>query len=181
MKKNIILDLDNTILSSVEFHKLKKIPPNNLEFHDMDTSFRVFVRPGLEQFLEYIFENFNVSVWTAASKDYAIFIIKNIILKNHPERRLKFVFIDYHGKISEKHYSHPKYLEILWEFYKIPGFNKHNTVIIDDNKYVHTKQKNNIIKAVYFDAEKKDADDDTFLYDVKDILTTFLKKKQLKE
>ena len=178
MKKNLILDLDNTILSSVEFNKLKKIPPNNLDFIDMEKEFRVFLRPYLQQFLDYIFKHFRISVWTAASKDYALFIINNIILKDKPERKLYFIFFDYHGKISEKKYEHPKKLEILWKFYEFPGYNKHNTIIIDDNKYVHTKQKNNIIKAVYFDAEKKGADKDTFMVDVIPILDRFLKKNE---
>lgn len=180
MKKNLILDLDNTILSSVELKKIKKIPHNNLEYIDMDTDFRVFLRPHIKEFLNYIFKHFKISVWTAASKDYALFIINNIILKDRNEdgtkRKLDFIFFDYHGKVSENKYEHPKKLEILWKFYNFPGYNKHNTVIIDDNKYVHTRQKNNIIKAIYFDAEKPHADDDTFMLDVLPILDKFLKK-----
>ena len=40
-----------------------------------DGHYKVFERPGLQEFLDYLFANFNVSVWTAASKSYALFII----------------------------------------------------------------------------------------------------------
>ena len=41
-------------------------------YHDMDGYYIVFERPGLQEFLDYLFANYIVSVWTAATKDYAI-------------------------------------------------------------------------------------------------------------
>lgn len=183
---NIILDLDNTILCSIEMDKLKKMSKKTLqrleefEYVDMGKLFRVFLRPGVQEFLTYIFKHYNVSVWTAASKDYALFIIDKIIL--HPDladiknrkdeklnignRKLDFIFFDYHGDISDDLNDHPKYLKMLWSYYKFPGYTKDNTYIIDDNRHVHSKQHDNVIKAVYFDVEKKDSNSDTFLKDV---------------
>ena len=109
-KPNIFLDLDNTIISAEAIedfpftrkdilHKVMKFT-----FYNMDGYYLVFERPHLQKFLDYLFKNFNVSVWTAASKDYALFIIDKIILKKK-NRKLNYVFWDYHGKISKKKYK----------------------------------------------------------------------------
>ena len=83
---NIILDLDNTIISAEETDKFnfKKNKNKTLKFsfHNMDDYYIIFERPNIQVFLDFIFKNFNVSIWTAATKDYALFIIENVILKN---------------------------------------------------------------------------------------------------
>lgn len=178
--KNIILDLDNTVISSVEMDKLKKMSKKEKDrlkefnYDDMGRLFRVFHRPGVQEFLSFIFSKYNVSVWTAASKDYALFIIDHILLnKKYPNRKLDFIFFDYHVDISEIKKDHPKYLDLLWNYFKFTGYNKDNTVIIDDNKDVHLGQKNNVIKALYFDVEKASTStDDTFLYNLVDKLAS---------
>jgi TFIIF-interacting CTD phosphatase-like protein len=79
-KLNFILDLDQTIISgepveeySIEKNKKKA---SKFRFETMENYYIIFERPGLQQFLTFLFKNFNVSIWTAASKDYALFIIK---------------------------------------------------------------------------------------------------------
>ena len=70
-------------------------------------------RPHLQEFLDYLFENYNVSIWTAASKDYALYIINYVILKE-PERKLNFVFFSHHCDIAKKlKKKSPKDLEML--------------------------------------------------------------------
>ena len=85
IKKNLILDLDETLISAVseEEYNPKKHDKKKAKFRFkyMDSYYTVFYRPGLDKFLRYIFKNFNVSVFTAASKDYALFIIENIALE----------------------------------------------------------------------------------------------------
>ena len=81
-KPNIILDLDQTLISAEvsEEHNFKKYEMKSklFDYKDMDGYYIVYERPGLQKFLDYLFENFNVSIWTAASKDYALFIIEKI-------------------------------------------------------------------------------------------------------
>jgi hypothetical protein len=109
---NIFLDLDQTIISGevlkdeddddeiydIESNKTKAI---NFNFHNMENYYVIFERPGLQKFLDYLFKNFNVSIWTAASKDYGLFIAEKFILKGHPERKLDFMFFSYHCDLSE--------------------------------------------------------------------------------
>lgn len=145
---NIVLDLDNTLISSVGTDEDgKKFLPKESKFElerelrdEMDENTRmiikekidllekilqfefnimkesidedltdtssilyiVFQRPHLQEFLDFLFSNFKVSVWSAASKDYVLFIINNIILKNKPTRQLEWIFFDEHCSISKK-------------------------------------------------------------------------------
>ena len=82
-KSNIILDLDQTVISAEASEELdfKKYQEKSKLFRsdNMDGYYMVYSRPYLQEFLDYIFKNFNVSIWTAASKDYALFIIEKII------------------------------------------------------------------------------------------------------
>ena len=101
---NILLDLDQTLIAALSPDELdekkhsKKM--QKFKYYNMDGEYTIFERPYLQEFLDYLFDkknNFNVSVWTAASKDYALFIIGNIILKkDKPERKLDFIFFSYH-------------------------------------------------------------------------------------
>ena len=142
-KFNILLDLDQTLISAeadeeYDFVKNRE-KAKKFEFHDMDGYYIVFERPGLQKFLDFIFENFNVSVWTAASKDYALFIVDKILLQNKPERHLDWIFFSYHCDISRKLLNGTKDLSILWTLYKITGYDPENTIIIDDYDEVYTQ------------------------------------------
>ena len=143
-KKNIILDLDETLISAIstdeyDIKKDDKKAFEKFECKNMDNYYYVFYRPGLQKFLDYLFDNFNVSVWTAASKDYALFIIDKIILdnENNNDRKLDYIFFSYHCDLSKKLKNGIKDLSILWDVYKLPNYNSNNTLIIDDNPDVH--------------------------------------------
>jgi hypothetical protein len=168
MKKlNIILDLDQTIISSeaedeYDF-KSNKEKSKKFMFHDMDGYYIVFERPGLQKFLSYLFKNFNVSIWTAASKDYALFIIDKVVLQGRPERKLDWIFFSYHCDISKKKKKSSKNLSMIWDEYKIDGYTKNNTVIIDDYDEVFKSQPNNCIIAKPFEFTKANSENDKYL------------------
>src|SRR5271170_3030199 len=133
-KKNIILDLDNTLLNSLTFKEVKNFSQSKaklFDYVDMDKSYRVYLRPYLQKFLDFLFENYNVSIWTAASKSYATFIIDNIILIK-PERKLDLVLFSYHCSYSKKFLKCAKDIMMLWEELKLKGYTRENTTILDD-------------------------------------------------
>ena len=133
----------------------------------MDGYYMVYSRPYLQEFLDYIFKNFNVSIWTAASKDYALFIIEKIILDKKVDRKLDFIFFSYHCDISKKTKKYSKELCTLWDIHKLPGYSSKNTVIIDDFKTdVHKSQPNNCIISPPFKFTKDGSENDTFLKDI---------------
>ena len=160
--KNVILDLDNTLIYAEpvedmndEIEKKSKY----FKYHDMDGYYVVFERPGVQEFLDYLFENYNVSVWTAATKNYALFVIKNVIL-NKPERHLDYIFFYYHCAVSRRIYDCDKKLDLLWEWFKLEGYNKDNTIIIDDNDDVISSNPKNSIQIEKFDVKNENSEKD---------------------
>jgi hypothetical protein len=170
MKPNIFLDLDQTVISAEESEDFKPKKHKNkmkkFKYYYMDDYYVIFERPNLQLFLDYLFTNFNVSIWTAAGKDYALFIIKNIILANKKNRKLDYIFFSYHCNISKDYTNNTKDLTMLWKTYKFGKFNKHNTVILDDYDEVYNTQPNNCIIAKPFEFLDEDSEKDMFLIDL---------------
>jgi TFIIF-interacting CTD phosphatase-like protein len=162
---NVILDLDSTVINSLR--PWDKQPKGLIGHHMKDdetdqTEYIVYERPHLQEFLDYLFANYRVAVWTAASKDYAIFIIEDILLQKKPDRKLEFFLFDYHGELCEKGgCDSPKDLQLVWNTF--PGFNKDNTVIIDDYEAVYIPQMCNAYPIPPFLADAPDASRDVEL------------------
>lgn len=169
-KINLVLDLDNTLISSIsmkEMKRLKNIKSRKLQYKDMDSYYRVFYRPHLKKFLDYAFKNFDVTVWTAASMDYAAFIIDNILFEgkrknDKTNRQLKMFLYDDNCEQSQNMYDRdsPKDLRYLYHF---EGFHPCNTIIMDDLYEVYQANPKQTLRAVYFDAKKEVSEKDTFL------------------
>ena len=166
-KYNFILDLDETLISSeateeYDFVKYEK-KSKKFNFETMEDFYIIFQRPHLQEFLDFIFENFNVCIWTAASKDYALFIINKIILYK-PTRKIDYIFFSYHCTLSRKiKKGKSKDLSIMWDFFKIKGYNKDNTVIFDDYDEVYNTQKENCIIVKPFKFTENKSEKDKFL------------------
>jgi hypothetical protein len=107
--------------------------------------FRVYARPHLDKFLDYLFANFNVAIMTAAEKDYALFIIENFILTK-PERKLDFIFFRYQVELSREIYGGVKDLRVIWDLFQVSGFTKQNTIIIDDLDMVYETNPHNTLR-----------------------------------
>ena len=154
-KFSLLLDLDSTLISSLSLDSETKLVPDKLKSHfvkyKMAPYYDIFERPFLQEFLDYAFQNFNVSIMTAADKDYAIFIARNIILKNKPERKLNYFFYGYHSEVSEKIFDSPKDLRLLWNVFKVPGITRENTIIVDDNDLVYDANPQHTIRAPPFE------------------------------
>jgi len=179
-KGYFVLDLDQTLISAepteeYDFSKNKN-KAKKFVFHDMDGYYVVFERPGLQPFLTYLFENFNVSIWTAASKDYALFIIDKIILAGNKNRKIDYIFFSYHCDISESIKKGTKDLSLLWDTFKIKGYSKENTVILDDYNEVQNTQPNNCIIALPFKFDEDGSETDKFLENLKPHISSLKEK-----
>jgi hypothetical protein len=178
-KWNVLLDLDQTLISAEEYegfrheHRLGKF-----DVKVMDKEYIVFGRPHLQNFLDFLFRNFNVSVWTAASKSYALFIIDNFIL-NKPNRKLDFMFFSYHCDYSVECKKGLKGLSVLWEKFKLTHYDESNTIIIDDNSEVKSIQRCNCYAIKPFYALKNGSENDTSLIELEKHLVSLLSKKNL--
>ena len=211
-KSNIILDLDLTLICAKPLNdskdkfslnldsnkkKLKKFDPNfdivTMSYPDnyplykrkiyiMEKYYIVFLRPNIQEFLDFVFANFNVSIWTAATHGYAYSIIKNVILligkdgkQERPERKLDYIFFHYHCKLSNKYVGEnkDKSLTLLWDHFKLVNYLPTNTIIIDDNSDVCNNNSLNSIKAPEFDCKTEILMKDTFLVSIIDVLKQF--------
>jgi TFIIF-interacting CTD phosphatase-like protein len=204
-KTCLILDLDETLICSVtngEMKQLKKylesspdhekdlinlnyITENFQKFEwpvgedAMDSAYVTYERPGLQDFLDFAFENFNVYIWTAGGKEYAVRLVENIIMRVNPKKRdIKNIHFNYHCEQSKYEYNHLKDLRMFWKKYKITGCDKTNTFIVDDNeKEVARNNPENCIFARPFDIEEPTiAREDRYLGELTEAL-----KMQLKE
>jgi hypothetical protein len=180
-KLNIILDLDQTCISAEDFYEFdekkykSKISKFSAKPINMDDAYIVFQRPHLQEFLDFIFTHFNISVWTAASPEYGLFIIKNIICPPNSKRQLDFFLHSKHCSESKKKGTHCKDLDMLYNIWKLPGYYHYNTIIIDDLKEVFTNQPMNCISIKEFNFTSRNSENDTALLKVIDQLKLLVK------
>ena len=178
-KIKVFLDLDNTVISSEPLDSLDvekyKNKAAKFQFHNMDDYYIVFERPHLQLFLDYLFKYFDVNVWTAASKDYALFIINNILLqdksdikKDISERKIHYFLFSYHCKWSEKTNGCHKGLQLVWDI--IPGYDNSNTIIVDDLTEVHEDQPYNGYNIRPFEFKDDYSEEDPELLKLMDVL-----------
>lgn len=153
-KPNILLDLDGTLIYSLRKDKIKQQQFSWFNVKPMSTNSSVIERPHLQSFLDFVFKNFNVSIWTAAQEKYAMWIIKHFILIKH-NRKLHYLLHNEHTKASMKLYNAPKDLRLIYEVLKLPHFNQYNTYIIDDLVQVCQFQKPQCLNVQPFEATDK--------------------------
>lgn len=142
--KNIILDMDGTILDHV--------PP----CFDHNRSYKAIpiARPYLHLFMKYLFENFDrVSIWTAASKSWYDECYEKVIKPSLPEGK-GFHFIK--TRDDYDYIRRVKPLQMVYEEYP-ELYNAENTLIIDDNSYTFLENIDQAIqiRSFYYDRLEK--------------------------
>lgn len=161
---NVVLDLDNTLIYSYELNRVKNkdFVLQHYQTYEMDDEYLVCERPGLHDFLDWLFKHFNVMVWSAASPDYVQFIVDKIV-KGEKKRNVERVFTSDHcDESSEKFNGDLKNLNLLWDKYDFPNYGPYNTVIVDDLKHIYDIQPHNAIRIKKFIANEKHSKDNQF-------------------
>lgn len=160
-KLNIILDIDHTLvhtLVDLEDGDLTVLQTPGLKSTVYTLGKKIYRsthRPHLDVFLDTLFKNYNVAVYTAGTSGYAKAIVDNIILKDHPERKLKFVYArDIENRSVAKYPNTHKKLEYIFNVLKPEGVYPCNTVIIDDYDKVLKSNKWNTINVPKFTVAK---------------------------
>jgi TFIIF-interacting CTD phosphatase-like protein len=83
-KKTLVLDLDETLVYS---YYTKDNPNGHSDYSFVcndGTKISVIYRPHLTNFIKYAKSNFNIIVWTSATKDYAQQVIDHLFGKGTP-------------------------------------------------------------------------------------------------
>lgn len=183
--KNIILDLDNTLISSITIRRYETLKQSkkyserfsHFKKHFLEdkpdeygeiNGFVIFERPGLQKFLTFLFKNFRVAVWSAGNKEYVDFIIKNIIYKGKKERKLAFKMYDTDCDKSMERYGDLKNLNYVYN--KMKGYSEENTLLIDDLIETKNANKDNCYRIPHFEILRKKSKHDAELEDVKKFL-----------
>lgn len=144
---------------------------DRFKFHEFK-GFVIFERPGLKPFLTWLFANFRVSIWSAATSDYVTFIADNVIRRSS-KRKIEHMFTYDDCVVSQRVYGDGvlKDLRLLWDVYKLPMFTPANTLLIDDLKKNTTKtNRYNSVFVKKFVASR-DTVDDRELSTVKETIT----------
>lgn len=171
MAKCIVLDLDETLVSSHETKGKPDLPEvdnsgdghlcnNNTFYYE---NYRIHKRPHLKEFISFCCENFDrVVVWTAAEKDYANCIVDNVFcpqccaegkMKRPSRVMTRSACITKYCPSTGK-YRSIKDLKKLWrtsESRKL-GINRHSTVVVDDTRETYSRNYGNAIpiRGFYF-------------------------------
>lgn len=154
--KLIILDLDETLIHAVPkgTSELSHIT-QGLPYHEF-SEFYIFERPNLEEFLRILVEDYRLAVWTAAQKEYATFVVNNI-LKPKLEgaaRQIEWYLHADHCDISSKLSGVLKDLRVLPVF-GLPYASPDDALIVDDNTFID-RQEHRVINIVPFSGRHYD-------------------------
>src|SRR5580658_9229282 len=168
-KINVILDLDNTLISAIDEKEERALGALSLgkrmsifEWKSLEGEYKVFARPHLQEFLTWLFSHFNVSVWTAASKSYALFIIDEFVLAGKTNRKLDYVLFSHHCREAKRTAKSQKVLAMLNEAFPL-GYDAEQTYIVDDNAEVHAAQPSKCVRVKPFDVTKNSCENDVEL------------------
>ena len=140
--RNVIFDLDETCISRSE-HKLTNTELRSFTITSSPDVF-FYVRPHIsEEFLDWVFEHFNVGVITLASTNYAYEVVHYLFGR----RKLAFLFTrdNYMSEHLKTEFPGKKPLDYLFRKVKPLNFYPCNTIIIDDSASVASTNKYNTI------------------------------------
>ena len=165
-KKVVLLDLDETLihgdfqeeyLNDIDHPYDKIIKFTSLDEQE-EVSVGIFIRNGVQKFLEEISKIFDIGIFTASSKDYADAVI------NYLEPNNEFI------KFRLYRNSCIKVNNISIKDLRIIGVDLKNIVLIDNNMYSFANQLGNgiLINSFYYD--KNDYD----LFSVMSYLLTYI-------
>lgn len=128
----LVLDLDETLVFSSSMR-----PDPKLKFHEFDDNGSltfIYERPFLASFLKHISPRYTLAVWTAAEREYARFIVHNILYQYIPkEQPLKFFYTREQAEFSKAKTGILKNLDFLIQ-------NNERVILIDDNPLVRNQQ-----------------------------------------
>jgi len=149
---NIVLDLDETLVSVTS----KPLQKYDFEFMIGNIKYYAKKRPNLGLFLRYIFKNFaTVSVWTAATRPYAMHVINNIMTKGQ-RSQLTHVLARENLAMKRDGTLTKPLAKIFKSRSNRKGLEPNNTIMIDDKK---SATGDNLGNAIIVPAWKGSAND----------------------
>ena len=134
-KKTLVLDLDETLIHSDDF------PPHpEIEFFEVgNPKFFVHKRPGLDHFIKFACEKFEVFTFTYGTKEYAEEILNKICPQVPQDHRLyrELCFLHHSGQIQKNLdilKRKPENIILIDDCNDQKYFNPNNTIVIPEWK-----------------------------------------------
>jgi len=147
--KLLVLDLDETLIYGTLNRLLRMGAPD----HVVCGEYSIYLRPGVEEFLETSFDRFEtVGIWTAATPDYAFEVLDKIVDRS----RFEFVFTRERCTVKrdwdqDEHYS-VKDIAKLKKF----GYPKSQILFVDDTARGLERSYGNHVPIPAFKGDRED-------------------------
>ena len=146
-KPNIILDIDNTLISSEDYENINNIV-GDMNLHHFEHEI-IIERPYLKEFLKFVFSNFNVYFSTRMTKDRCDFILNEIL---DSKQRPLDVLTREDCLTHQAAYSSPEELKKSFPFDCIWIDDSPQYILLDDNF------NQEVIKIDFFDGDIVDCE-----------------------
>jgi TFIIF-interacting CTD phosphatase-like protein len=163
-KLHVILDLDETLISSKNLKSEQELAETNLEYFSIYENqtpiFTTFKRPNLELFLGWLKENANISIWSAGEKYYVLDVVKNIFPNFNP----RIILWRDQCDLVEKQYGVLKKIDWLKNQVDISGLGF--PILIDDVLETCNANIGNCIQIPPFNADSSEASKDEELLNI---------------
>lgn len=168
-KPTVFLDLDHTLICAYKQgspDSMKAQTENLFEPAVTFANYDVYTRPHLTEFLDFLFKNFYVAIWTAASSDYAAVITSELVLRDDKTRRLDMFLTADDTTVASKEMGGVKNLSAIWSVWYADHLIPRNwAFIVDDLPDVQKTQPDKCIAVEPFHASSVRAPEDTVLLD----------------
>lgn len=111
-RKLIVLDIDRTLVHACPQQYVQNKWNEWYNSFDFDM-YKVYIRPNMQQFLDFLFDHFDVGVFTAGGNEYADVIVEHLFA----ERKLQFVLSSDHCDECFEETNKSKCMQWLLKWY----------------------------------------------------------------
>lgn len=141
----VVLDLDETLLYASDVALARAA--------DLDVcGYHVYLRPGLEAFLDHLFSRFAVGVWTSSGSEYADGVIQQVFRHRAP----RFLFSS--ARCTPRRDLETQEICSLKDIRKLraQGFPRSRIVFVDDSPEKLARSYGNLIRVTPFEGDRED-------------------------
>ncbi len=128
----IALDIDRTLVHSVNKYFVKQEWTEDFDTFDWDI-FTIFIRPNINEFLDFLFTHFTVGIFTAGAKEYA-YEIKDRLFH---DRNLLFIYSEYESNACQRTLNKQK----CTKYIQTKLNTDEDILLIDDSSLIKSRNK----------------------------------------